>query len=713
MNIHTRQSLIPSSLLFCRIALAQQSQVAQQTGYAASRALVKFADTSGAVATAVPADAIQQNNIGVSRPVGGAGAFLLQSKSMATADLIASLKARPDVLVAEPDYILVGADNPASGPPDDPYYGYQIDTYPWGWEPALWGLGKISVPLAWGYSTGSSNTVMGILDTGVDYTHPDLSANMWSAPEALTITGLYGSGSPLTCPSGSHGFAGVTDQGGQVTLTCDPAEVQSPFYGHGTRVSGIAGAVGNNGIGIVGVNWTASIMGLRMAGNPNIINCPGGFCGYLSDALNAVEFAVQAKANYGVNVRVLSASWAWNNTFYGCGPVPNCTPATAPQVLLDEINRAANYDILFVAAAGNGIDDDGTGIDIDAVPTYPASLSPSAPSVLAVAATAPDDTLATFSSWSIASVQIAAPGTYIFSTLPGSSYGYPDQAHDSGTSFAAPFVSGAAALVLSRCPSLGAQGLKMTLINNADYDPYLNGFTATSGRLNVGYAVEMCACDVNGDGTVNVADYQWEVNEALGVIPAVNDLNCDGVVNVIDVQIVIDGALGVGCPASILLPSCSGAQQQTMSAASAGSLSVGTATAVATAASASATAKTRQATVPVALTNSKASIAALQFDLLYNKSALAVSASAGGPATAAGKTVYVNTNLAGGQRVIIAGLNRTLIGNGSVVSLAVQFAASAASGSYPLTIANIVATDASGNRISLQGASGSVATPLQ
>jgi hypothetical protein len=185
------------------------------------------------------------------------------------------------------------------------------------------------------------------------------------------------------------------------------------------------------------------------------------------------------------------------------------------------------------------------------------------------------------------------------------------------------------------------------------------------------------------------------------------------VVNVIDVQIVIDGALGVGCPASILLPSCSGAQQQTMSAASAGSLSVGTATAVATAASASATAKTRQATVPVALTNSKASIAALQFDLLYNKSALAVSASAGGPATAAGKTVYVNTNLAGGQRVIIAGLNRTLIGNGSVVSLAVQFAASAASGSYPLTIANIVATDASGNRISLQGASGSVATPLQ
>lgn len=176
----------------------------------------------------------------------------------------------------------------------------------------------IGAALAWGTSTGGRVNVVAVVDTGVDYAHPDLVANIWSAPASFAVT--IG-GKPVTCAAGTHGFHAIT-------RTCDPRDDNN----HGTHVSGMIGAVGNNSVGVVGVNWATSIMGLKF------LDSTGN--GYISDAINAIEFAIQAKARLGAgaNVRVLSNSW---------------TSGGFSQALLDEINRANASDMLFVASAGN------------------------------------------------------------------------------------------------------------------------------------------------------------------------------------------------------------------------------------------------------------------------------------------------------------------------------------------------------------------------
>jgi subtilisin family serine protease len=465
----TRADSLLAAALLCQIALAQTPPHAS---FAASRVLVKFRNAS------LPADVVGAYDVAVARPVGGVGAYLMQSRSQSTAALISGLKARSDVLLAAPDYIIQPANTP-----NDPLFGQQ------------WGLPQISAPSAWNYTTGSRSSVVGVLDTGVDYTHPDLQSNMWSAPYAFTVTIAS---QPLTCPAGSHGFSSITDTSGNLTLSCDPQEgpPSGNFYGHGTEVAGVVGAIGDNGIGVAGVNWTASVMGLRMAGNPNLPACPGGFCGYLSDALNAIEFAIQAELQFGAqaNIRILSASWGWNQSLYGCGFL-DCTDA--PQILSDEISRANGYNMLFVAAAGNGTDNNLIPIDNDTSPnpTYPATLSNS--NIISVAATDQADALSNFSDYGAATVHLGAPGGDLYS---GTCYGgirstFPDANYqfNCGTSLATPFVSGAAALVLSICPDLDTAGLKAVLLDYVDDDAALHGYTVTGGRLNVSNAVQSCS----------------------------------------------------------------------------------------------------------------------------------------------------------------------------------------------------------------------------
>jgi subtilisin family serine protease len=362
------------------------------------------------------------------------GLYVLHSRVNNVLGLMNILQATPAITLAEPDYIVKTV-----GIPNDPNFASQWDMLNTTTPGA-----DIAATQAWNVSTGSTANVIGVVDTGVDYTHPDLAANVWSAPAQFTVTLSFGQ---LTCPAGSHGYNAVT-------RSCNPADDNE----HGTHVSGTIGAVGNNGLGVAGVNWTTSIMALKF------LDSTGS--GSTSDAIDAIEFGLQTKTIFGAaaNLRVLSNSWG------GSG---------ASQALLNEINKANTADVLFVVAAGNTATNDGT------TPTYPASFNTA--NMISVAATTNTDGLASFSNFGNTTVHLGAPGVNILSTLPNAAYGFL-----SGTSMATPHVSGAAMLVLSKC-ALNTAGLKNALLSNVDVLPSLQGLTITGGRLNVNKAIRSCA----------------------------------------------------------------------------------------------------------------------------------------------------------------------------------------------------------------------------
>ena len=366
----------------------------------------------------------------------------IRSRSKNTDALIQALQRNPHVAYAEPNYIVSIIQTP-----NDPSYGQ------------LWGLPKIQADAAWDTTTGSDTVVVGVVDTGVDYTHADLSANIWSS-----------SGSINGCPAGTHGYNAITK-------TCYPMDDNS----HGTHVSGTIGAVGNNGTGVAGVNWTTAIMGLKFLGKNG--------SGYTSDAIAAIDWAVSAKDS-GVNVRVLNNSWGGGGF---------------SQALLDEINKAGNRDILFVAAAGNN------GSNNDSKPSYPASYGTA--NEVAVAATERNDLLASFSNYGQNTVDLGAPGVSILSTVPGNAY-----ASYSGTSMATPHVSGAAALILAACGGQPVAALKSAILNNVDPLTSLSSRVQTGGRLNVYKAIQNCATTPPADFSLSISPSSRRVGSGGGTV---------------------------------------------------------------------------------------------------------------------------------------------------------------------------------------------------
>src|SRR5262249_21728522 len=230
-------------------------------------------------------------------------------------------------------------------------------------------------------------------------------ANIWSAPAAFSVTV---GGQTINCPAGSHGFNAINN-------TCNPLDDNN----HGTHTSGTIGATGNNGSGVVGVNWNTRIMGLKF------LSASGS--GNTADAIECIDFAIQAKQAFasagGANVRILSNSWGGGGF---------------SQALLDAINRANSNNMLFVAAAGNNNSNN------DTTAFFPANYD--APNVVSVAATDNRDAKSSFSNFGATTVDLGAPGTNILSTVRNGGFSV-----FSGTSMATPHVSGAAALVLSRC----------------------------------------------------------------------------------------------------------------------------------------------------------------------------------------------------------------------------------------------------------------------
>jgi thermitase len=294
---------------------------------------------------------------------------------------------------------------------------------------------------AWGVSTGSRSVVIGETDSGVEYTHPDLAANIWTNPG-----GIGG------CPAGTHGY-------NVLSSNCNPMDEDTTYGGHGTHVAGIMGATGDNAIGVAGINWQTTILPVKWMNH--------AAWGGTSELIEALQWLVAAKQE-GVNVRVVNDS----DTFWG---------TSYSQALLNEIDVLGSNNILFVTAAGNT----GNNNDEVAVQRYPCSYN--RPNEICVTASDNNDQLPGWANYGPHTVDLAAPGVSIYSTMREGSYGYL-----SGGSMAAPQVAGAAALILSVEPSLSATALKADILENVDKLPSLSGKVITGGRLNVCRALPGC-----------------------------------------------------------------------------------------------------------------------------------------------------------------------------------------------------------------------------
>ena len=307
----------------------------------------------------------------------------------------------------------------------------------------LWGLNQISMPTAWDVRTSAyPPVVVAVVDTGVRYNHEDLAANLWVNPGE---TGLDSLGRDKRTNGMDDDGDGYVDDVYGINAITGSGDPWDDHY-HGTHVSGTIGAVGNNGIGVVGVAWNVRIMALKFLNS--------GGSGWTSDAIKCIDYAIAKGAH------ILNNSWG------GGGP---------DNALRDAIIAARNAGIIFVAAAGNNASDN------DEIPFYPASYD--VDNLVAVAATDNSDAPAWFSNYGANTVELAAPGVNIYSTYTnatGNAYTYL-----SGTSMAAPHVSGALALIKAQFPGDNYAGLISRMLGNVDELSTLNGLTLSGGRLNV------------------------------------------------------------------------------------------------------------------------------------------------------------------------------------------------------------------------------------
>jgi thermitase len=303
--------------------------------------------------------------------------------------------------------------------PNDPRYRSQ------------WGLPMAGMPGAWDLTTGSATTAVGVLDSGIDYAHADLAPNVWRNPgesgDSREANGIDDDG---------NGF--VDDWRGWDWI--DDDNVPADANGHGTHVAGTIGARGNDGRGVAGVAWRTGLVPLR------VLDANGS--GRVSDIVAAYSYAARA------GLPVVNASLAG----------PNYSQAEYDAI------RAASQTLVVVAAGNDSRDNDVAG-------SYPCNQP--LPNVICVAATDEGDALAGLSNFGRRSVDLAAPGVKVMSTLPGGGWGLM-----SGTSMAAPHVAGTAALIASLYPEASVAAKRAALLSTVDDRPSLAGRTLTGGRLN-------------------------------------------------------------------------------------------------------------------------------------------------------------------------------------------------------------------------------------
>jgi subtilisin family serine protease len=354
---------------------------------------------------------------------------------------IERLEQAPAVAFAEPNWRYTTAATST-----DPYYtnGSLWGMYGDGTSPAnqfgsqageAWAAGR----------TGSRSVYVGVIDEGIQFTHPDLDANVWTNPYD-PVDGVDNDGNGYR--DDLHGWDFVSNDnsvydGGRKGNLDD----------HGTHVTGTIGAEGN-GAGVVGVNWAVTYISAKFLGRSG---------GTTANAVKAVDYLTALKAQRGLNIVATNNSWGGGGY---------------SQALRDAISRANAQDILFVAAAGN------EGTNNDTTARYPTNYD--LPNVISVAAIDKVGAKASFSNYGATTVDLGAPGVGIWSTTASNTY-----SSYSGTSMATPHVTGAAALYASTHPGATAAQIKNALLASAIFTPSLAGRAVTGGRL-----------DANGAGAL-------------------------------------------------------------------------------------------------------------------------------------------------------------------------------------------------------------------
>ncbi len=369
------------------------------------------------------------------RKGGESGDLLLVDSKLGTLEAIERLRNMPEIEYAEPNWIYQHF-----ATSNDPYFtGGQL----WGMSAGGNQFGSGAATAWTANKTGSETVYIGIIDEGYMFAHEDLAANAGVNPGETAGDRIDNDGNGLIDDVYGWDFAGNNN---------------TIFDGvrddHGTHVAGTIGAVGGNAIGVAGVVWNVKMLGAKFLGTLG---------GTTANAIKAVDYFTGLK-NKGLNVVATNNSWGGGGF---------------SQALKDAIDRADAAGILFIAAAGNS----GTNNDVTA--SYPSGYTSS--NIIAVASITKTGGLSSFSQFGATTVDIGAPGSAIWSTVPKSSKGkiISGYASYNGTSMATPHVTGAAALYASLNPGASATQIKNAILSSAIATPSLSGKVVTGGRLNV------------------------------------------------------------------------------------------------------------------------------------------------------------------------------------------------------------------------------------
>jgi subtilisin family serine protease len=378
---------------------AQTTRLAAQTqrlNHVADEIIVKYRDSADEYKKEVGRFRVAGQRKKTFKSIRGLEVIKL-GRNVSVSDAIELYQQDPDVLYAEPNYLLhLTATAKLTATPNDPSFG------------SLWGMTKISAPSAWNITTGSSQAVVAVIDTGIDYTHPDLAANMFRNTADCNNTGM---------DDDDNGY--IDDCFGIDVANGDSGSDGRPH--HGTYVAGTIGAVGNNGIGVVGVNWNVKLLACKFFDASGSATTEG--------AIECLEYIKDLKTRAVNPVNIVASNNSWGGD-------------EKSQALSDAINEQRQAGILFISGAGNG-NAFGIGQNNDTTPFYPCNFFLA--NIVCVAATRSNDGKAGFSNYGRRTVHVGAPGQGILSTVPGGGMRSLD-----GTSMATPHVVGPRGVAQSR-----------------------------------------------------------------------------------------------------------------------------------------------------------------------------------------------------------------------------------------------------------------------